>query len=94
MACVEEGDPALLRVQAALYGVPRTTDPANCSDTDPKVVHTPAGVTAHLDREGWFLARYMKGILIEAFRGFGADAHLGDLPEPYCKALREALILP
>jgi hypothetical protein len=95
VACVEGGDPKALRLQAVVLGVPRTSDESHRRSTDPKVVYTPALVTPFLAREGWFLARYVKGVLTdEGFGRFEPSRFRGDLPEAYCDKLRDALRLP
>jgi hypothetical protein len=94
MACVEQRAPALLRLGPTVLAVPRSSNAEDRDKDDLRVVHTPAFVTPLLDREGWLLARYVKGVLVEAFGGFTPQVHRGDLPEMYCNALRDALRLP
>jgi hypothetical protein len=95
MACVEDGDPKTLRLQVTVLAIPRSSHESNRDSHDSKVVYTPAFVTPYLDREGWFLARYLKGVLTdEGFDRFQVARFRGDLPDEYCGKLRDALRIP
>lgn len=92
MACVSAKKPKTLRLEPTILAVPRSTDPANAGDS--YSVFTPAYVTVHLDRKGWFLARYSMPVKRLAFRGFAMEYHKGDLPDDVCAQLKNALKLP
>lgn len=97
-ACVQEGKPTALRKRPVLQAVPRTSKDTEENRSDVYAVHTVSGCTPYLDREGWFLVRFMKAVPIKAFCGFGSQAYMGTLSVADGDRLREmiktVLLLP
>lgn len=94
MVCAQAGASRSLRLRPTLQAVPRTSQGRAEYNRDPYVVASPAGCTAQLDREGWFLVRFVKAVPNEGFGGFEARVFRGDLPDSIANEIRKALALP
>lgn len=91
MACVED---KIRPHSPSLMAVPRTTLESDARQDDPWTVPSAAGCTPYLDKDGWFLVRFMRGVRRRAFAGFTLKVFRGQLQPPEIDALREAVKLP
>lgn len=77
-----------------LLAVPRTTLDDGSRDDDAWALPSPAGCTGKLDKQGWFLFRFVRRVKKEAFHHFTERVFQGQLQDPHLAAFRAKAKLP
>ena len=93
VACTDQKSSRALRRRITLMAVPRTRVSTGRQE-DPYAVYTAAGVTPQLQDEGWFLVRFHRPVINDAFEGFTHRVFAGQLPADVQARIADALRLP